>query len=418
MRRAALLLLPLLACAPGCAEPPAGDRDGAGDGKAAAASAEEARSEVDALRSLPYLDFAEEKADPAQRGVVLHDRERAWPGYNLYTLRGLCAAELIDMGGRVVNRWQVTPCGVWAHAELLPGGDLVVIGRHSRRRYLLRLDFDGGVVWKRDLPTHHDVERTPFGHLLVLTMDTRRETVDGREIRVRDDRLTLLDAATGAEISSLSLWDAFRRAEARTGRRILDTAHARATGANDVFHANSIEWMNRPELFGSHPLYDPQHVLVSIKHQDMVAIVDWQEQDVAWWWGPGELDGQHDATLLPGGNVLLYDNGLRRKWGRALEVDPRTDEIVWSWQADPPEALYTRSMGAAQRLPNGNTLIAESERGHALEVTREGEPVWDFYVPHLDKRGHRASFVRIVRHETAAIEELLREQRRRRAAAP
>ena len=416
MRRAALWSLPpLLASVLGCADrsgaPPAGGGDAA-----AAAPAAKALSEIDALRSLPYLDASPEKADPAQRGVMLHDPERAYPGYNLYTLRGLCIAELIDMAGRVANRWQMSPCGRWARTELLPGGDLLVVGRQYGKRYLLRLDFDGRPVWRRELATHHDVERTPSGHLLVLTLERRPETIDGEEILMRDDLLTLLDPQTGVELSSLSLYQAFRRAEARTGQRILNAMHAKSEGADDFFHANSIEWMDRPDLFSTHPLYRPDHVLISIKHQDLVAIVDWDERDLVWWWGGGELDAQHDATLLENGNVLVYDNGLRRKWGRVLEIDPRTDEIVWQYVAEPREKLYTGSMGAAQRLPNGNTLIAESERGHAFEVTRDGELVWDFLVPHLDKDGHRVSLVRMVRHETAAIEELLRERRRRRAA--
>jgi len=419
MRRAVLfVLLPLLAWTLGCGEP-APAPPAAGGGEAAAADGDRSGrttlSEIDELRSLPYLDFAAEEADPEERGVMLHDPERAWKGYNLYTLRGLCAAELIDMSGRVVNRWQVTACSQWARAELLPGGDLLVVGRARRKRVLLRLDFDGNVLWRRELDAHHDVEQTPSGRLLVLTMNPRAETVDGEAMTVRDDLLVLLDQ-DGGEIESVSLLDAFRRTEARTGGRILETVRSKR-GAHDFFHANSIEWMDRPHLFPTHPLYDPRHVLVSIKHQDLVAIVDWDQRDLVWWWGRGELDGQHDATLLEDGNVLIYDNGIRREWGRALEIDPRTGEIVWEYRAEPKEKLYTRSLGAAQRLPNGNTLIAESERGHAFEVTLEGEVVWDFYVPHVNKRNRRATFVRMIRHEPGAIEELLRAQRRRRAAA-
>ena len=97
----------------------------------------------------------------------------------------------------------------------------------------------------------------------------------------------------------------------------------------DVFHSNSVEWMARDELFGTHPLYHPEHVLVSFRHQDRVAIFDMRERVPVWTWGQGEILGPHDAQLLPGGTILLFDNGLGRKWSRAIEVDPRTDEIVW-----------------------------------------------------------------------------------------
>ena len=36
----------------------------------------------------------------------------------------------------------------------------------------------------------------------------------------------------------------------------------------------------------------------------------------------------------------------------------------------------------AQRLPNRNTLITETDTGRAFEVTPEGEIVWQFLNPH------------------------------------
>jgi hypothetical protein len=32
-------------------------------------------------------------------------------------------------------------------------------------------------------------------------------------------------------------------------------------------------------------------------------------------------------------------------------------------------------------LPNGNTLITESDRGRAFEITRSGRVVWEYYNP-------------------------------------
>ena len=42
-------------------------------------------------------------------------------------------------------------------------------------------------------------------------------------------------------------------------------------------------------------------------------------------------------------------------------------------------------MGSAQRLPNGNTLIAESSFGRFFEVTTEGEIVWEYVNPFFGK---------------------------------
>ena len=50
-----------------------------------------------------------------------------------------------------------------------------------------------------------------------------------------------------------------------------------------------------------------------------------------------------------------------------------------------------------QRLPNGNTLIAESDRGRAFEVTAEGEIVWQWLNPARDEEGRLATLVRMKR---------------------
>ena len=57
--------------------------------------------------------------------------------------------------------------------------------------------------------------------------------------------------------------------------------------------------------------------------QSLVLIVDWDRRDLLWAWGQGELVRQHEATWLPDGQVLLFDNGDEtRRWSRVLAVDP------------------------------------------------------------------------------------------------
>jgi hypothetical protein len=175
----------------------------------------------------------------------------------------------------------------------------------------------------------------------------------------------------------------------------------------DLLHANSIEWMRRPALAARHPLYALGNVLVSMRHQDAVAVFDWARGEVIWSWGQGEIRGPHCASVLDNGNVLIFDNRLGEGWSRVVELDPVAREIVWEWHAPKREEFYTKSRGSAQRLPNGNTLIAESDRGHAFEVTPEGDVVWDWWNPHRDRSGHPATIIRMTRHPAALVERLL-----------
>jgi hypothetical protein len=45
--------------------------------------------------------------------------------------------------------------------------------------------------------------------------------------------------------------------------------------------------------------------------------------------------------------------------------------------------------GGAYRLPNGNTLICQSQAGYVFEVTPDGTIVWDYDHPSLISRGLR-----------------------------
>ena len=67
------------------------------------------------------------------------------------------------------------------------------------------------------------------------------------------------------------------------------------------------------------------------------------------------------------------------------------------------------SRGSNCFLPNGNILIAESDSGHAFEITCEGEIVWDFYNPHFrnNGEGNRDYLYRITPYSYETVKNLL-----------
>ena len=118
--------------------------------------------------------------------------------------------------------------------------------------------------------------------------------------------------------------------------------------------------------------------------------------------------------MLANGRILIFDNGRYRGWSRVIELNPQTMAIEWQYRK---EGFYTLSQGYVQRLENGNTLVTESERGRAFEITREGEIVWEYY--HSEKQDasnsmHPESFCRrqwiyrMIRYSPNYIENLLR----------
>jgi hypothetical protein len=251
---------------------------------------------------------------------------------------------------------------------------------------------------------------TRGGRLATLTAVWRRFPEFERETDVSDNEITLLNLE-GDVIETASFYRLFTSNPAEFGLQKVRSARAEEevdkTLGIDLFHANSLEFMSHRHLEGRHPIYAPDNVLITVRHQDTVAIVDWPRKKLIWAWGQGELSGPHAGTVLENGHILIFDNGLNRGWSRVVELEPVAEKIVWEYKAPDPKDLFTIGRGSAQRLPNGNTLISNSDHGQVLEVTRAGEVVWEFFCPLTNKTGHRATIARMMRYEPAFIERLM-----------
>ena len=370
--------------------------------------------EVAALRALGYVEVGEPLPEGARTGVIHWDRERAAPGLTVVTNSHFCRTEILDLAGKVLHSWTTEPCERWGNTVITPEGDLLVVGRvphgdtvaeASAARYLMRLAWDGSERWRRFMPAHHDVDLTPEGRVSTLTYEHRQLPQIHPEVPVRDHAVVLL-TASGEPLEQAWLSDLLRSSPDVLLPKPVEPRRFNKELEVDEIHANSLEWLRRPELAEKNELFSPGRVLICFRHQDMVAIFDWARRELVWAWGRGELSGPHDATLLANGNILVFDNGLGRRWSRVVEVDPLSRRIVWEYRAPEPTSFYTGTRGATQRLSNGNTLITESRAGRAFEVTRNGEIVWDYRNPNLTEKREPSVLVRARRIEGVDFDRL------------
>jgi hypothetical protein len=147
-------------------------------------------------------------------------------------------------------------------------------------------------------------------------------------------------------------------------------------------------------------------MLVCFRNVNQIAVLSGDRGEILWAWGEGELEWPHHPTVVQGGNILIFDNGTRRKYSRLIEIDPLSEEIEWEYVADPPSDFFTPEKGSSQRLPNGNTLICEGDKGRSFEITREGEVVWEWFNPAMTGR-HRVQVYRMMRLAPEVVEPLL-----------
>lgn len=375
--------------------------------------------ELERLRSLGYLGTAGLPKLGTGRGASVLDPGAVAPGYTLIVFSGTCTSQILDPEGDVVRSWSDEACHRWDHAELLPGGDVVVVGSRfdedavadpiETGRYLMRLRPDGAIVWRKEINAHHDVSLTPDGKLLTLVMSRRRIPAVDPDNDVADDNLTLL-STDGDVLESFSLFDLLASSKLRYPIQKAGVHDAGKSRLIDLLHCNSIRSASVPALAGRSPIYGRNAVIVTSRHQDEVMIVDWSTRELLWHWGRGVISGPHEGTVLANGNVLVFDNGLSRGWSRVLEFNPLAPAELRQF-APGGSKFFDRVMGSCQRLPNGNTLIVHSEGGSALELTPQGSLAWTYEGTQQTPDGHRVKIIRMRRVPEAMVETASRASR-------
>lgn len=206
----------------------------------------------------------------------------------------------------------------------------------------------------------------------------------------------MLSLETGEVYEVLSLLDVVRSSSyGFLLASVAGRAFAAEDGPLDTLHTNHVSVFDG-SLASVPPLFSAGNVLLSMRHLNAIMILDGASRDVLWIWGPSNIYGQHHPTPLPNGRLLVFDNGVSRS--RLLEIDPQSNEIGWSYTS---VGFYTPLRGSAQRLPNGNTLVTESDAGRVFEITEAGGIVWEFVNPDVNEPGERSVIWRLTRVPTS-----------------
>jgi len=337
--------------------------------------------QIEQLQALGYVGEAD--SDLAQTRVVFHEGDRAEPGVSLYNPAHAAEAYLIDMEGRVLQRWALpleqafaegpSPSDrnrYWRRVRLLPDGDLLAIYEGVG---LIRIDKDSNLLWGRANGAHHDFDLTAAGELVVLTRKAHVNPEIHPSEAVLEDFVEFVDVETGQLLREFSIYTAFA-----------DSQHAAALrsrkASGDILHTNTLQVLDGRHA-GRAAAFAKGNLLISPREVSVIAIIDVETQRVVWSMA-GQLALQHEPQLLANGHILLFDNLRHGQFSKVIEFDPLTQETHWVFQGNEENEFFSETMGSQQRLANGNTLITESNAGRVREVPATGEEVWRFHSPH------------------------------------
>lgn len=364
----------------------------------------------EALQTLPYIKWVPAEKTIEKQGVTVYNREKSSPGINFYKSQGSSPAYLINMSGDILHTWsgEIKENYTFGHIELCENCDLLSM---ARKRILVRMDWNSNIKWIKRVSAHHDIDIHEDNDIYTLTHDYEVIFRSGIPLPFGNNYISIL-SPEGEVKKTISLYKILENEipleRFKAIARWLIDPEAFVTRIEkgllpprdvfawptDLFHSNTIEIINKD----FNKIFKKGNVLCCIRNLDLIAVIDVDEEKLVWSWGKNNLEGPHHPTFLENGNILIFDNGYFRKYSRIIELNPLTKKIVWQYTADPPESFYSMGGGASQRLPNGNTLITESNKGRVFEITEEGETVWEFYNPEINrKRKKRASIYRMMR---------------------
>lgn len=333
-----------------------------------------------------------------RRGTGLrgYDPQRAAPGFTLFAPATGTVVYLVDQQGNVVHTWDMPyPPGMYGY--LTDRGTLFYNGNLPTGRFpgrlaaalgggvVLEAGWSGKVLWELRQPDqHHDGRLLSNGNVLLLCSTELPETIvnqvtgglPGTEISGTMYADYLIEMTTAGEpVWEWRIWDHLDPATHSYTQPSTDRA--------EWTHGNAV-----------HELPDG-NVLLSLRHLSTILRINRQTNEVDWELGSPPLSGSHGVNPLVNGNYLIFDNGPYRldqgtvapvnyaPFSRVLEVDPETNNIVWSYQDPARASFWSPLIGNAQRLLNGNTMINEGLFGRFFEVTSSGDTVWEYVNPYF-----------------------------------
>jgi len=333
-------------------------------------------------------------------GLRVCKRDKAMPGYVLYSPDHSNKFLLVDMDGKIVHEW---PAWTSHFGYLLPNGHLLLDTQFSPDRDpgICELDWDGNEVWFCPCQVHHDFQRLDNGNTMVLC---ERCHEDARIMPGKILSTYLLEVTPDREV----VWEWYAEDHTRELEELLGVTVPKTNP--DWTHTNTVQVIPRTPA-SRDSRFRAGNVIVSHRELDLAAIIDKDTGRIVWAWGPGTLSRQHATIVLDNGHMICFDNGRARKASAVWEVDLPTGRIVWSYEGNDREPFYASALSNAQRLPNGNTFICSGSKpdwGRLFEVTPDGEIVWEFQNPYAEYAEGEKIVYRAYKYPPEMIEPFLK----------
>lgn len=388
-------------------------------------------------------------------GLLQHDTLAA-EGYTLIVPMRNTDAYLIDNCGRLINTWPSSYL-TRTYSYLLDDGSLLHAGKSSKNilnaggagGIVEIIDWNGNQTWQFELSDsnyrqHHDLEPLDNGNFLMfawekktlseaaaLGRDTSSMTNDFWSEAIYEVEMVGTDSAN--LIWEWHAWDHMVQQfdstkpnfDSIADRPELIDINSRilAGGTSDWLHFNSIDYNAALDqimvsVHGLNEIWIIDHSTTTNEASGHTGGNSGKGGDLLYRWGNPIIYGrgdssdqmffkQHDArwiedSLLFGGKIMVYNNGLGRPGGNHSSVDvinPPVDsagnytiqsgmpfgpnQLHFSYDGD-TNSWFSLNISGADVLPNDHLLICDGPAGRIFEIDSSGNLFWEYVSPVRD----------------------------------
>lgn len=314
--------------------------------------------------------------------LLVYNTKKTAPGYILYAdPNSLGTAILVNKKGQKVHQWHAGHLNLpdnlknkrWRFSKTDKNLNLYAI---KKDKYLVKLNKNSNVLWISTGRYHHDLAIVN-NKIYALERAPTFIQINNNKIPILGEYISIINQ-NGNKIKKLSLNDLIfpliTSKKLKDIERKFRNKNPKTKFPLDIFHVNSIHIVEKDYSFAKKGDF-----LISIRNISCIAIIDQHLTSVKWFFNE-KINGQHHATITRNGNILLLDNGKRKTRSRAIEINPETKKIVWSYDKNNYDFFFGNG-GGAQELSNGNILLTIQNEALIIEVTKEKEIVWLYKKP-------------------------------------
>lgn len=324
----------------------------------------------------------------SRKRYQVYQPDKVMPGYYAYMgydgRQGGYRAWLTNDKGETIHTWDLTYERFDAdgplngsdspHAfKVLEDGSLIV--SFDSGDVMARIDQCSNVMWTQASVYHHSLERAPDGSFWAWRGNN---TAYGHY-----HYMTNFDADTGKTIRELGLIEDFITRDFETGAlfgirndypfREFDKS-PKDKLRYDLFHPNDIDVL-QPEIADKFPDFEAGDLLLSIRATNLVVVIDPDTKEVKWAQN-GPWRSQHDPDFVADGTISIYNNNSYFGRSEIVKINPTTGEYSNDLE-NGDLFFYSKTQGKHQYLPNGNLLIVNPDEGRTLQVTSNGDKVFE-----------------------------------------